>query len=476
MASDIWRWDAIEIARGVRLRRISSREAVESCLARLEAVNQRINAVIHVQADAALAAADAADAAVGRGDELGPLHGVPITLKDLADQAGIPTVHGVAAFRDRPAPEDSPVVKNLRKAGAVIVGRTNVPPLSARWDTANAVYGRTWNPWSRARTPGGSSGGAAAALACGIGALAHGSDLGGSIRYPAYCCGIAGLRPTMGRVPQDNGAGGIERPLYGQMIAVHGPMARRVRDLRLGLAAMSAGDPRDPFWVPAPLEGQPRPRPLKVALVADAPGLFVHPAVRQAVLDAGKALAEAGYLVEEVATPSIADAAHLWAKLGSTDTRTTGLDSIRKLGDEEVIRVNELYVEVAPRVESLAEYLQAMAQMVTHRRAWSMFLSEYPLVVGPNSGDLAFTVGFETRDAEAMRHLLRAQALMTTVNLLGLPAVAVPTGLVASEDAPHGLPVGVQVIASRFREDLALDAAEAIEARRELPTPIDPTF
>src|SRR5262249_55157347 len=154
---------------------------------------------------------------------------------------------------------------------------------SARWDTDNDVHGRSWNPWSRRRTAGGSSGGAAAALASGIGALAHGNDLGGSIRYPAYCCGIAGIRPTQGRVPSFNPSAPTEWPPSAQLIAVNGVLARRVRDLRVGLAAMSVGDPRDPTWVPAPFDGPPPARPIKVAMVTAAPGLYVHPVVVAAV-------------------------------------------------------------------------------------------------------------------------------------------------------------------------------------------------
>jgi len=474
LPTELWRWDALDLAEAIRARTISSREAVAACLTRLAAVNGTVNAVVNIQADQALAAADNADAATKRDGTLPPLHGVPVLLKDLVDQAGIATVDGVAAFKTRIATEDSPVVANWRRAGAIILGRTNTPPFSARWDTSNAVHGRTWNPWTRARTPGGSSGGAGAALATGIAPLAHGTDLGGSIRYPAYCCGVSGIRPTMGRVPQFNSTMAVERTLWAQMIAVHGALARRVRDLRVGLAAMSAGDPRDPFWVPAPLVGPPPARPIKVALVTDSPGLFVHAAVRSAVRKAGAALADAGYLVEEVQPPSISAAAQLWASLGATDTRLLGLDTIRKLGDAESYTVNRLFIETVPPIATMADYLRALAEVMTHRRAWGVFLESYPLIVGPNSGDLPFEIGFDIKDIPLTQHQLSAQALMTAVNLLGLPSVAVPVGSAEVADAPRGLPLGVQVIAGRYREDLALEAAEAIEARHPSATPIDP--
>jgi amidase len=473
LPTQLWKWDAAALARAIRLGTISSREAVSACLERLAAVNPRINAVVVVLAEGALAAADAADAAIRRGEVLGALHGVPVTIKDNVDQAGLANVDGVVANKIRIATEDHPVVAQWRKAGAIVIGRTNTPAFSARWDTDNAVYGRTWNPWSRRRTPGGSSGGAAAALACGIGPLAHGNDLGGSIRYPAFCCGVAGIRPTMGRVATYNSTAVEEQGPAGQLISVNGALARRVGDLRLGLAAMSGRDPRDPNWVPAPLDGPPSARPIRVGLVTEAPGLYVHTQIAAALRQAAAALAEAGYRVEDAEPPSIAAAAGLWARLGATDTRNLGWSAIDKLADDGVRRVNSLFLQAVPEV-GLSEYVRLLAEVRTQRRAWELFFEDYPILLGPNSGDLAFEIGFDSRDLEAMHHQLKMQALMVAVNLLGLPAVAVPTGLVPASDAPRGLPIGVQLVAGRFREGLALDAAEAIDARLGLATPIDP--
>jgi amidase len=235
----------VDLARAIRLRAISAREATRAVLDRCTAVNPALNAVVQVLEQEALAAADAADAALSRGDAApGPLHGVPVTTKINVDQKGLPTSNGCVPLRDLIAPEDSAVVANLRRAGAVLVGRTNAPALSMRWFTENALHGRTLNPWSAAHTPGGPSGGAAAAAAAGIGPIAHGNDLGGSIRYPAYACGIAGLRPSFGRVPAFNPTMQAERPLSFQLMSTQGPLARRVRDLRLALAVMAQGDPR----------------------------------------------------------------------------------------------------------------------------------------------------------------------------------------------------------------------------------------
>lgn len=467
MERELWRWDAVELAAAIRTRKVSSREAVQSVLERLEVVNPAINAVTVVLAELALADADAADAAVKRGEALGMLHGVPVTIKENIDQTGQATTNGIVAYKDVIAKSDSPPVANWKRAGAVIVGRTNTPGFSLRWHTDNALRGPTFNPWARERTPGGSSGGAASALASGIAPLAHGNDLGGSVRYPAYCCGVAGIRPTLGRVPAYNQTAGDERPPGLQLMSVQGPLARRVRDVRLGLAAMAQRDPRDPWWVPAPLEGPPAARPIRVALSVDPAKQGVHPDVAEAVRAAGAALAEAGYAVEEVDPPDVAGAAACWTALIGAELRHVTLPYILKHGDADVIRCTEFTLEQGPDL-GLDAYLKSLGDRSKHVRDWMLFLERYPLVVGPVSTEPPFTIGFDVESLERTRDVLRAQRLLVAVNLLGLPAVSVPTGLWG------GLPLGVQVIGGRYREDLCLDAAEVIEAQRGLPTPIDP--
>ena len=198
--TELWRLGALELAEMIRDRQVSAREAVRSCLDRADAVNPKLNAVVDLMAEEALAAADDADRAQASGGTTGPLHGVPVTVKVNVDTKGRANTNGVVALQNNIATEDSPVVANLRAAGAIVIGRTNTPAFSMRWFTENDLYGRTLNPWSRDHTPGGSSGGASAAVAAGIGPIGHGNDLGGSIRYPAYCTGLYGLRPSFGRV------------------------------------------------------------------------------------------------------------------------------------------------------------------------------------------------------------------------------------------------------------------------------------
>jgi amidase len=467
MPEPLWAWDAADLAAAIRTRAISAEEAATACLDRLAAVNPRINAVVQRLVEEALSAATAADDAVKRGDPLGSLHGVPVTIKVNTDQRGCATTNGVVAFREIVAQADAPPVGNWRKSGAIIIGRTNTPAFSWRWFTDNELHRATLNPWRSDITPGGSSGGAAAALAAGIGALAHGNDIGGSIRYPAYACGLVGIRPSFGRVPSFNPTAPEERPLTSQIMSVQGPLARRVRDLRIRLAAMSRFDARDPWWVPAPLQGPPLPRPIKVAFSSDPEGIGAAASVVAAVRQAANWLADAGYAVEDRAPPDFAATAELWNIILGTETRLHLLPMIEKYGDKAVQHMARFFDGLVPSLDLLA-FSKALARRATLLRAWMTFFEEYPLVLMPVSCEPPFPAGFDQRDDVSLTRLVTAQRPQFPPAVLGLPAISVPTGVV------DGAPMGVQLVAGRFREDLCLDAAEVIEARAPMPTPIDP--
>ena len=467
-STEIWTWDAADLARAIRLRQVSAREATEAALRRCAAVNPAINAVVELLEAEALAAADAADAAVKAGEALGPLHGVPVTTKVNVDQRGCATTIGVVALRDAVAAEDSAVVANLRRAGAVIIGRTNAPAFAFRWFTDNALYGRTSNPWSAAHTPGGSSGGAAAAVAAGIGAVAHGNDLGGSIRYPAFVTGLVGLRPSAGRVPGFNPASRTERPISAQLMSTQGPLARRAADARLALAAMSEGDPRDPWWMPVALEGPPVPRPIRVALSADPLGAGVHPEVAEAVRRAGVVLAEAGYAVEEVEPPDFAGAVEDMDALAHGESLLFTSAAVERDADPQARDVFRFRAARTPRLDTEG-FLRTLARRATRQRAWALFFAHHPLLVCPVSAEPPFPQGLDAEGQAQYDRVFAAQKVLFAAPLLGLPAVSVPTGL-----SSGGLPLGVQIIGPRWREDLVLDAAEAVEARCPMPTPIDP--
>jgi amidase len=474
MDDDIWRWDATWMADAIARRAISSREAVESCLARMAAVNPRLTAVTVDLSGRALDSADAADAAVARGDALGPLHGVPVTVKENIDQAGCATTNGIVAFRNLVATEDSPVVSNWTAAGAIIIGRTNTPGFSFRLDTDNDLRGRTFNPWSEAHTPGGSSGGAASSVAAGITPLAHGNDIAGSIRFPAYACGLAGLRPSFGRVPAFNPTAPAERSMSAQLLSVQGPLARTVRDIRLALTTLAARDVRDPWWVDAPLVGPPAPAPIRVAVVTDPAalgGARLHPTVAEAIRQAADWLADAGYEIVDDATPGFTRAMELWFAMQVPEIRTFLWPAIEQYGDLGIRRAIRLMFEALPADDGLP-YMKALAERARVVREWQRFFDRVPLVLAPVCTQPVYAVGFDVQDAARTAEVWRDCATLTGVPVLGVPALAVPTGIV------DGLPTGVSLLAPRFREDLCLAAGEAIEARAGVAArlPIGPVW
>jgi amidase len=456
----------VRLARAVRAGEITSREAVESCLARLQEVNPQINAVVDVLHDEALADSDRADAAVLRGESLGPLHGVPVTIKINVDCAGRATTNGVAAFADRIAPADSPPVANWRKAGAIIVGRTNVPAFSARFFTDNALYGRTLNPWAPDRTPGGSSGGAAAAVATGIGALAHGNDRAGSIRYPAYACGVFGLRPTVGRVPTFEPSIPAEPTMTTQLTHVQGVLARSIADLRLGLVTMAARDARDPWWVPAPLADTTSGQSQRVAMCNPLPAK-ADAAVIAALKSAARFLDAAGWAIEEVMPPHFDEAAQLFFSLIRTEEKATTSRAIEEFGDEALRRARASTMACAVDMD-FAGYVRALARRASILREWQLFFERYPLLLMPVSYQRPFPIDVDQRGDQVVAEMLGAQQPMLAVSTLGLPGLAVPTGLA------DGVPIGVQLVAGRFQEELCLTAGAMIESNVASLTPVDP--
>jgi amidase len=474
MERPLWHWTATELAEAIRSRHISSREAVESCVARHIEVHSRVNAVVDLIADEALTAADKADAAFRAGEPLGPLHGVPVTVKINVDYAGRATTNGVVAFNDLIAREDSVPVLNLRKSGAVIFGRTNVPAFSTRYFTDNDLYGRTLNPHDPGRTPGGSSGGAAVAVAVGIGPIAHGNDRAGSIRYPAYACGVAGLRPTVGRVPDFNPSTREERGLSSQLTNVQGPLARNVADLRLGLLALAAFDPRDPWWSPAPLDATILGEPIKVAVFTSLPGVETDPAVLDAVMQAAHWLEDAGYIIEQAVPPRFLEAAaSFWSLLmteeraASPEERAASSRGIEQFGDSAVKRARASTRAYAVALD-FDNYIKTLAARTTILREWLLFFQQYPLLLMPVSWQRPVPIDSDQHGDEPMRRLIDSLRPLLAPSVLGLPGLAVPTGMV------DGVPLGVQLVASRFQEAICLRAGEVIESRAGMTEPVEP--
>jgi amidase len=462
---DLWRLPAADLASLIRAKKVSAKEAATAALARLDAVNPKINAVVDHRPKDVLAQAAAVDAAIARGEDAGPLAGVPVTVKVNIDQEGFATTNGLKLQRDVIAKANSPVIDNLHRAGAVILGRTNCPAFSYRWFTTNLMHGDTKNPRDPGITPGGSSGGAAAAVAAGIGHIAHGTDIAGSIRYPAYACGVHGLRPTMGRIAAFN-ASLPERTIGPQISAVSGPLARTIGDLRIALAAMSKQDARDPWWVPAPLEGQSRAK--RAALCLRPDGLETAAEVNAAVADAGKRLERAGWVVEEIEnTPPLREAAELQTKLWLGDGYEAQLETAEREGDPGALaclRGNKAKVHPF----DAAAFSKALVRRATLTREWQLFFETYSVLLMPVSRELPFPDGLDLRDDASFARVWRAQMPQIGIPFMGLPGLTVSTGLVGR------VPVGVQVVSGRYREDLCLLAGEAIEAAGTPSMPVDP--
>lgn len=465
MDVDLWRMGACDLAEAISTKRVSSREVVEAHLARIEAVNPAVNAVTVVLADQARAAAAAADRTVAAGGELPPLHGVPITVKENIDLTGSATTQGLVVMKDAVPALDAPHMTQMKAAGAIPIGRTNLPDVGLRYHTDNALRGPTKNPWDAGRTPGGSSGGEAAALATGMSPLGMGNDYGGSLRWPAQCCGVASLRTTLGRVPKASALPPEDSAITSQLFSVHGPMARHVRDLRVALACMSGDDPRDPWWTPAPLSGPDVTR--RVAVTVDPAGEGVDPAVAAGVRKAAEALRQEGYEVEEAEPPLVAEGRDLFAQLLTAELRMTLYPLLKPVASADALRFLELSFECVPQLD-YAGYMNAFARRSAVARAWRQFHARYPLVLGPVVTMKPFPVGFDVAGAKEFKAVIVAFRLTGLVNMLGLPAAALPVGVAG------GLPQAVQIIGDRYREDLCLDAAEAIETRLGTITPIDP--
>ncbi|MCA8063707.1 amidase family protein [Burkholderia sp. AU38729] len=463
--TELWQLPATELAKRVRHRDVSAREVADAVLDRLEAVNPAINAVIEHRPDDVRRQADEVDRAIARGDDPGPLAGVPVTVKINVDQAEFATTNGTRLQENLIAHADSPVVGNIRKAGAILLGRTNSPTFALRWFTSNLVHGRTRNPRNPSLTPGGSSGGAAAAVAAGIGPLAVGTDIGGSVRYPAYACGVHGIRPSLGRVPAFN-ASSPERAIGAQLMSTAGPIARTIGDLALALRAFAVPDPRDPWHVAVPFDGREVPK--RAALCVRPGGLQVVPEVEAALRDAARRLIDAGWTVDEIDdTPPMREAALLQEQLWLGDGFDALMNAVVNDGDPGAAAVVEA---VRGKVRDLpADVIsRALVRRTTLTRQWRLFLDEYAVLLLPVSSELPFPDDLDRQGQDGFDRVWEAQLTLRALPAMGLPGLAVTTALV------NGVPVGVQVVAAHHREDLCLLAGRDIEARGVPVAPVDP--
>ncbi len=457
---------AVEIATSVRRREVTAFEVAQAHLERIAAVGTVLNALTVVFADRALAAAADVDAVLAAGGDPGPLAGVPISVKENIDLTWSATTNGWRGLAGAVPERDATIVRRLRTAGAVPVGRGNMPDFGMRWDTDNDLFGRTVNPWDPERSAGGSSGGDAVAVAAGLSAIGLGNDFGGSLRLPAYAAGVCGLRPSRGRVPRAAVAG-HPVALTLQEFSVNGPMARSVADVALTLEVMAGWDADDPVSQDAPhLDEGAVPR--RVGVVRNLGGAPVDPEVAAGIDRAAASLARAGWEVVDVDAPLLEEAAVLWRRLACTDMLVS-LDPAelgQPLGRSATRFLRDSTAAARP-YESAADYASAWARRAVVAAQWRRLQVDVPLILGPVSASRMRAPDYDLGGEEAADIAWRDLWLTVAVNFLGLPALALPAGIAADR-----MPGGVQLIGPMFAERAVLAAGRDVEARvPALPPP-----
>lgn len=456
----------VEMAARVRARVLSPVDLVDAHLAQIEKHNPALNAFVVLLADAAREQARDAERRLSSGEALGPLHGVPVTIKDSFDMAGLPTTCGSRFFRDRRATRDSTAARRLRAAGAIPLGKTNCPEFLGNYETDNYIIGRTNNPWDLERTPGGSSGGESAAIAsfCSPGGI--GSDGGGSVRVPAHVSGIAGLKPTPGRVSAAGHVPEIAHP--GGLLGVGGPMARNARDVKLLFEVLAGYDTQDPFSAPVPLR-PPDLNGLRIGLMEQFYEVPVQPAIAETVRRAGRVAEGLGFPVEPFQPRGLERAPNLWwFFFGQVPARMTqaliaGREHEAHWTGTEFM--NMALLEPEPTAIKVVENLAIRDKM---RAALLREMERFPVLLTPVCGTTAWKHR-ERRYRTVTKDIGLFEAMMpaTWLNLLGLPGMVIPFGL-----DENGLPIGVQLVGRPYDEELLLEVAIRLEdARGTFPAP-----
>ena len=445
---------ARSIARSIQAKEVSAVEVVDAHLRRIDEVNPKLNAVVKLAGDRAMAEASEADATLARGESLGPLHGVPITIKDSHDTEGIVSTGGTLGRKDFVPDADATAVARMREAGAIVLGKTNTPEFTLSFETDNLVYGQTNNPYDVSRTPGGSSGGAGAIIAAGGSAMDLGTDTGGSIRVPSAFCGLAGLKPTSGRVPRTGhivpwGLGGMDS------LTTIGPMARHVEDLWLGFSTIAGPDGIDPFIHPVPL-GDPASidiAGLRVAFYIDNGTVAPIPEVEAAVRSAAEAIAGCGGEVVEDIPSAITESGD--SNVSSVLVADGGAGVRRlvdKAGTKQVHPMMSWFLDAEPI--SAAEYTALLEQMDAFRSRMLSFMENYDAILCPVRPWPALPHG-ETLTSEASP----ADYYTSAYNTTGWPGAVVRVGT-----STEGLPISVQVMCRPWREDVAVALAAVLES------------
>ncbi len=453
---------AVCMSEQIRQKKLSAVELVEAHLTRIEELNPRLNAFVHIDAAGARRQARIADAAVRNGKKLGVLHGVPLSIKSSVEVAGLRWEAGTKLRAGIVGERDAPLVARLRQAGAIILGVTNAPELLMAWETDNLLYGRTNNPWDLTRTPGGSSGGEAAAIAAGMSAGGVGSDGGGSIREPAHFSGICGLKPTPGRIPATGHFPASVGPFA--LLGVVGPLARNMDDLRILFEVMQGPDDGDPAAAPVPLRwpGRDDLKRIRIGYFEDDGRTPVTPETRAAVRTAGEALQRAGFQVEPFRPKGLELARQLWWDLfGIAGGMVLG-PMTRGREDDLSPMLKEFCRGVAAQPSHTGQsLLDTWIQRDQLRMQVFAQMRDYPVLLCPVASIPAFRHGERSWQVEGKTvRYLEAWSYTEWFNLLGTPAVAVPVG-----KSPDGLPIGVQIVARPWEEELVISVAAALEGQ-----------
>jgi len=441
----------------IRTRQVSSLELVRAHLDRIETVNPKVNAYVQMDSDRAIAAARNADSSLARGGELGTLHGVPVSIKSSVEVAGLRCEAGTKLREGHVAKRDAPLVSRLKGAGAIVLGTTNTPELLMAWETDNLLYGRTNNPWDLSRTAGGSSGGEAAAIASGCSAGGVGSDGGGSIREPAHFSGICGLKPTPGRIPATGHYPQSAGPFA--LLGVVGPMARTVADLKLLFEVMQGPDIGDPSFAPVPVR-QPDTKKIRVAYFEDDGRTPVTSETRAAVRRAAEALRNAGFEVEPFRPDGLEEARELWWKFFGV----AGGMLLRPLVRGNEARLSPVLKQFMGWVaEEPAHSGETLLNTWLQRDLVRIHIFEqmekFPVLLCPVAAIPAFRHGEREWQIQGKKvKYLDAWSYCEWFNLLGMPAATVPVSRSA-----EGMPIGVQVVAKPWEEELVLEVAEIID-------------
>lgn len=457
MTSDeIWKWNLKDKIDSIKNKKISASDSIESSLKRLDEVNYSVNAIVVTTKEDAIKKAREIDEKIKKNEKVGSLAGVPITIKENIDVKHQSTTNGMKIFKDIIAPQNSPVVQNLIDEDAVIIGRTNTPEISYRWFTDNPLRGLTKNPWSNDITPGGSSGGAASSVALGIGDIAHGNDVGGSIRYPAYACGIVGIKPGLGCVPAYNPSALKERGIGLQLMSVQGPHAREVEDLRLGLKVMSAKGRGDPWWTPLRYNQSNVTKPINIAVNKWCGNSTIHKEVAESIDKAASIFSNHGFNVVEKTPPEIDEAAESWRTIFGIDAKINMLELVREKGSQDIINVVQGFVDAAEG-KGIEDYSDALSVRNKILRSWNYFMEHCPIIISPVSACPPYKQGEDQLGKIRFSEILEEQSPLYVINFLGLPSVSVPISV------KNNIPSGIQLIVPRYYEDLALDLAKIIE-------------